>query len=94
MRFGAIPAGCLLLTGCATQPPSIAHMPGLFHGFLHGLTALPALLGSLVLPVRIYAFPNDGLPYDIGFCAGFMVALLVLVVPLIPFVGAFLTRRS
>lgn len=92
-RVRAIGTMCLFpLTACATQPSPADHAPGFLLGLLHGAFALPALIGSLALPVRIYAFPNDGFPYDLGFCVGFIVALLMVVAPLIPFIGGFLTR--
>lgn len=89
------PAGlALVLTGCATQPHVSDGAPGLLSGFMHGLIALPALLASLVLDVRIYAFPNSGFWYDLGFCGGFGLGMALLALPIIPFVGGFLTRRN
>ena len=89
------PAFAVLLAGCATQPPPAAEgAPGLLSGFLHGLIALPALIASLVSDIRIYAFPNAGAVYDLGFCLGFGLGLLLVVLPAIPFVGGYLTRKS
>lgn len=89
------PALAFVLAGCAIQPPPAADdAPGLLSGFLHGLIALPALLASLVLEVRIYAFPNSGFWYDLGFCGGFGLGMALLALPIIPFVGGFLTRRN
>ena len=75
MKPHTVTPACLpLLTGCATQPPPVAHAPGIFHGFWHGLVALPSLIGSLLLPVRVYAFPNEGFLYELGFCTALSLA--------------------
>jgi hypothetical protein len=39
-------------------------------GFLHGLLMFFSLIGSLFTDVRIYAFPNSGVWYDVGFFLG------------------------
>jgi hypothetical protein len=39
-------------------------------GFWHGLTILFSLIGSIFTDVRIYAFPNSGGWYDLGFFLG------------------------
>ena len=97
-RFAVRLSGAVLafaLTGCATQPaPATDGAPGLLSGFLHGLIAIPALLASLVLEVRVYAFPNSGFWYDLGFCGGFGVGMALLALPIIPFIGGYLTRRN
>nr|RAV97907.1 hypothetical protein DBT41_14900 [Aerococcus urinae] len=71
-------AGCalvmiaLVLASCATQPtPAAFDSPGFFSGLLHGLTAEFALFASLIWDVRVYAFPNSGWWYDLGFMLGF-----------------------
>jgi hypothetical protein len=92
---GSIAALALFLTGCATQPsPAAPGAPGFFPGIFHGLVALPALLASVLLPIRIYAFPNDGFWYDLGFCVGFVFSLGAQALPIIPFIGGLLTRRN
>jgi hypothetical protein len=59
------------LAACASQPPPTAFdPPGLFLGLFHGLTALPALVAGLFADIRIYAFPNSGWTYDLGFMLG------------------------
>lgn len=63
----------LLLSACATQPdppPTADHVPGLIYGFLHGYIALFSLVISLFTDTRIYAYPNAGFLYDLGFLAG------------------------
>ena len=62
-----------LIAGCATQPhPEAYDPPGFFLAIVHGLTAPLALIGGLVLDVRVYAFPNSGWLYDLGFMLGLL----------------------
>lgn len=68
----------VVLTAGAAQPPPLAAGPGFWLGLVHGATALFALAASLFAPVRVYAVPNDGFFYDLGFIiglCGFLVAL-------------------
>src|SRR5471030_1301780 len=62
----------LLATACAYQPPPTggAPLPGFLLGLLHGYISFFALIGSLFLDIRIYAFPNNGFFYDLGFVIG------------------------
>jgi hypothetical protein len=62
----------LVLAGCAQQPPPSggAPLPGFLLGLLHGYISLFALIASLFFEVRIYAFPNNGFFYDLGFIIG------------------------
>jgi hypothetical protein len=69
-------AGALILAlataACATQPTLVSHNPpGFFLGLVHGFFAIFSLIGSLIWPIRVYAFPNSGLGYDLGFVIGF-----------------------
>jgi len=69
-----------LLAACATQPgaPAGNELPGFLLGLVHGFISPFALivqflpkLGIHGFPgVRIYAFPNDGIWYDLGFMLG------------------------
>ena len=60
-----------ILSACATQPvPSAPKPPGVFYGFLHGFTILFSLIGSLFTDYRIYAYPNSGWWYDLGYFLG------------------------
>jgi hypothetical protein len=61
----------VLVSACATQPtiPS-PDAPGFWAGMMHGFGILVSLLGSLLIDIRIYAFPNDGFAYDLGFFIG------------------------
>jgi hypothetical protein len=66
----------LALAGCATQPaPTAANPPGFWMGLLHGFTCWFALIGELFTNYRIYAFPNTGGFYDLGFVIGASAAL-------------------
>jgi hypothetical protein len=62
----------ILLAGCATQPTpdALAHLPGFWSGLLQGLISPFSLIGGLFSDIRIYAFPNNGWWYDLGFMAG------------------------
>jgi hypothetical protein len=61
----------LALAGCANQPhPSAYDPPGFLSGLIHGFLIFFSLLGSIVLDVRIYAFPNSGFFYDLGYFIG------------------------
>jgi hypothetical protein len=84
-----------IVAGCARQPPPVpGDAPSLLSGFVHGFVALPSLLASLLMEVRVYAFPNSGFWYDFGFCVGFTLGIVLLALPIIPFIGGFLTRKN
>ncbi|HJS13486.1 MAG TPA: hypothetical protein VJ795_00305 [Rheinheimera sp.] len=62
-----------ILAGCATQPIAslsetepMSFSMGLFHGFC----IVFSLIASYFTDVRIYAFPNSGGFYDLGFVIG------------------------
>jgi len=64
------------MSGCAHQPPSaLPGVPGFFSGILHGLLILVSLVGSIFTDVRVYAFPNSGFFYDLGFTIGVAAVL-------------------
>ena len=61
----------LLMASCATQPPVVANdPPGFFAGLIHGFLILFSLIGGIFTDNRIYAFPNSGGWYDLGFFFG------------------------
>jgi hypothetical protein len=61
----------LTLASCAHQPPAVAAgAPGFFMGLVHGGLSPIALVASIFTDVRIYAFPNGGGWYDLGFLLG------------------------
>ena len=56
---------------CAHQPlPESYDPPGFFSGLFHGFIILFSLIGSIFMHIRIYAFPNSGFFYDLGFLIG------------------------
>ena len=77
----------VILAGCATQPVSeyAYDPPGFFSGVWHGLVLPISIVGSLFWDFRIYAFPNSGWFYDLGFVLGagasFLWTLVILAQP-------------
>jgi len=61
----------VFIASCATQPSQEAYdAPGFFSGLLHGFLIIFSFIGSLFTDVRIYAFPNSGGWYDLGYVLG------------------------
>jgi hypothetical protein len=61
----------LACISCAHQPrPESYDPPGFFSGLFHGFIILFSLIGSIFTDIRIYAFPNSGFFYDLGFLIG------------------------
>jgi hypothetical protein len=73
----------LAFCGCATQPTAPTGGPGFLLALWHGLIAPLALVGALLhwlvpdtpvgayfAEVRVYAWPNTGPFYDLGFVLG------------------------
>lgn len=73
-RFLIFAAFCIVsavLSACATQPPPPeVDLPGFWSGLFHGFSILFSLIGSIFTEHRIYAFPNAGGWYDLGFFLG------------------------
>lgn len=66
----------LLVSGCATQPESFdGDAPGFLYGLLHGFIIMFSLIGSIFTDYRVYAYPNSGLWYDLGFFLGTLLLL-------------------
>lgn len=64
------------LLGCATQPaPDAFAPPGFWMGIVHGFLILISMIGSFFSDVRIYAYPNTGTLYDLGYLLGAMMSL-------------------
>lgn len=62
--------------GCATQPASSGiDVPGFWMGLVHGFLIFFSMVGSFFSDVRIYAFPNSGTFYDLGYLLGAMLSL-------------------
>jgi hypothetical protein len=69
--FLAAAALLIVLSGCATQMSVEAESPpGFLHGLLHGFLILFSFIGSLFTDYEVYAFPNSGGWYDLGFLFG------------------------
>ncbi len=60
------------VASCASQPEPQAYSdaPGFLSGLLHGFSAPVTLLFGWLWEARIYAFPNSGWFYDLGFMIG------------------------
>jgi len=59
------------LAACAAQPPGEPGTRGLLWGLWDGAVAPVAFVVSIFEDsVRIYAFPNSGLWYDLGYLIG------------------------
>lgn len=64
----------ILFTACATQSVSnVASPPGFLHGLFHGFIILFSFIASLFTDYEIYAFPNTGFGYNLGFLIGTML---------------------
>ncbi len=64
------------LFGCATQPvPDAFDLPGFWTGMVHGFLIFFSMIGSYFSDIRIYAFPNSGGFYDLGYLLGAMISL-------------------
>jgi hypothetical protein len=64
----AIPA--LASCGFASVGQTALSRPGFFHGLWHGFLAPWTLLVAFFADVKMYAFPNSGWLYDLGFLCG------------------------
>jgi len=61
----------LFIISCAHQPSPVAYNPpGFFMGIFNGITIIISFIGSIFMDVRIYAFPNSGFFYDLGYLIG------------------------
>jgi hypothetical protein len=70
------------MTSCAHQPaPGAQDVPGFLMGLVHGFICPGSLISSVFNDVRIYAFPNSGGLYDLGFTlGGFTVSCFIMMV--------------
>ena len=74
--FSVLIGGAVLLSSCASQPtPTAYDPPGFFMGIVHGFLILFSFIGSLFTDCRIYAFPNSGGWYDLGYLIGAAIFL-------------------
>lgn len=63
--------GIALISGCAAQTcDPMADPPGFFYGLLHGFIIVFSFIAGWFTDTAIYAFPNTGFWYDLGFVIG------------------------
>lgn len=68
----------VLLTGCtfAGDTSSFASgTPGFLMGVWHGIVAPYTLIVRFFLDIKMYAIPNSGIGYDLGFLLGIVGAI-------------------
>jgi len=69
---GLLPLIILLtISGCATHQSGVVEdPPGFFHGLLHGFLILFSFISSLFTDYEMYAIPNSGTWYNLGYLIG------------------------
>lgn len=68
----------LILVGCTFAGDNSAlteGSPGFLMGIWHGIIAPYTLIVRFFLEIKMYAIPNNGLGYDIGFLLGIIGAI-------------------
>jgi len=76
LLFALAAFAALLLSGCATHEVGpLEDPPGFFHGLLHGFLILFSFIGSLFTDYEMYAIPNSGTWYNLGFLIGASIFL-------------------
>lgn len=81
INFGKIVALLLIslvLSGCTFAGDSSTlteGTPGLLMGIWHGIVAPYTLIVRFFLDIKMYAVPNSGFGYDIGFLLGIVGAI-------------------
>lgn len=68
----------LLLAGCTFAGDTstfTAGTPGFLMGIWHGVVAPYTLVVRFFLDIKMYAVPNSGLTYDLGFLLGIIGAI-------------------
>ncbi|MDD2891952.1 MAG: hypothetical protein PHQ95_03225 [Candidatus Gracilibacteria bacterium] len=69
-----------ILSGCTFVGDShkiVTSTPGLFMGIWHGLVAPYTLIARYFIDIQMYAIPNSGFMYDLGFLGGMLFSLPV-----------------
>lgn len=80
LRVSAVVVPLVLLAACGfvgTAPTSGWNPPGFFAGVWHGLLAPWTLILRLFLEIKMYAVPNTGWFYDLGFLIGIVFSIPV-----------------
>jgi len=77
LRLVLVIALSLAVVGCAFASWSglTDHPPGFFMGLWHGLLAPWTLILRWFMDIRMYAVPNSGWFYDLGFLIGVALSL-------------------
>jgi hypothetical protein len=77
VRAGVVLTLVLLVAGCgfASWGGNISDPPGFFLGIWHGLLAPWTLILRLFMDIKMYAMPNSGWLYDLGFLIGIVFSL-------------------
>ena len=78
LRVIAVISILLLLAACGfvgTEPITVWEPPGIFYGVWHGLLAPWTLLFRLFMDIKMYAVPNTGWFYDLGFLIGVVFSI-------------------
>lgn len=74
VRLGLLVGLALAAAACATQPegyPRGDGVAGFLSGLLHGFGIVFAFISQFFSDtIRVYAFPNAGWSYDLGFIIG------------------------
>jgi hypothetical protein len=71
LALGAFAASCVATQPALTETQRSLGIPGFWKGFWHGCIAPITVFVSIFSDhVRIYAVPNSGLWYDLGFMLG------------------------
>ena len=66
----------ILMASCARQSSlPVANPPGFWRGLFDGLVVFFSLIASIFTDIRIYAYPNAGGWYDLGYFIGVSAAL-------------------
>src|SRR5262245_15093400 len=72
IRRSVVTSIAVITAGCASQPLPTSFAPGFLLGLVHGIMVPLSFIGSIFRDsIRIYAFPNTGVMYDLGFVLGF-----------------------
>ena len=67
------------LAGCARNyPQGMANPPGFFSGLFHGVIIPISLILSMFTEYKVYAIPNSGFYYKLGFMTGIMILISII----------------
>jgi len=78
LKISLLSLSLILLSACTfagDSTPWITGTPGFLMGVWHGMVAPYTLIVRFFLEIKMYAIPNSGFGYDIGFLVGILAAL-------------------